>query len=1047
MQDRWRRIESLFHELAPLDREEQRRRLDSLDDPDDLIEEVRALLASDAAARDEPLTGELVATFSAAAADGAALIGEQIGPYRMLGLLGEGGMGAVYRAVQERPVRREVAIKMLHAGMRSRQILARFEHERQALAVMNHPGIAKVFDAGVTADGRPYFVMELVRGEPITRYCDTHTLPIRHRIELVAQVCEAIQHAHQKGVIHRDIKPSNVLVTTAGSHPRPVVIDFGIAKSINESLRQATLMTADGQIIGTPEYMSPEQLDSSSGDVDTRSDVYSLGVLLYETLTGVTPFTDIRRHTPDLERTLRAIRTTEPPRPSRRVATIEERETIARNRRTSVRYLVHELRTDLDWIVAKAMDRIRDRRYDSPAALAEDLRRYLRREPVQAGPPSTVYRVRKFVSRHRTGVAAAAALTVVLLGGLAAASWQAVRATRAEHAALIAAREESQARHRADAALAAAQDARDEARATADFLAGVLRAPRPDVARGRDLTVREVLDAAAETLVSSFEGRPAVRGALHRVIGESYWALGFFDEAERELRHALDDLSGVSDPEVRAEALVALSAFGLSRLDSGEPREAIPLLERAHSQLQALLGPDREQTLTAAHNLAWGLSRVNRAAEAESILARTADISARVRGAHHPATIRTQTARAIVIAQQGRYKEADDVAARAVAAASAALDADDPVWIDVRRVSGWIAQLNDDLDRAEDAYMLAIDASERIKGPSHPDTLVLMNQTAWFMRSRQRYDEAAELAQTAYDRLMEALGPENQRTADALNTLAVIEGERGRKDRAQALHEECLRVRRRLFGERSVEAAESLNNLANLYWTSDPSKAADLYREVVSIRSERLGEDHPSTIGARHNLALTYSASGQHSAAIDEFRRVLGVRTRVLGSAHTDTVNTRAGLAAALNAAGRWTESVALFDGFLEGWLGDHTDRSPVARLSMYVFGQALLGVGRPADAAAWFERVLSASQNDDAAGADFVAGVTLELASAYASMGEHDRAWALLTRIADRLPGLGAESQAITDLRRGALGSLAKEHADSPAGMALLTLLETVEP
>jgi serine/threonine protein kinase/tetratricopeptide (TPR) repeat protein len=522
--------------------------------------------------------------------------GARIGPYKLLQQIGEGGFGIVYMAEQDKPVHRRVAFKIIKPGMDSAQVIARFEAERQALAMMDHQSIARVYDAGTTESGRPFFVMELVHGVPVTKYCDDNHLSVRERLELMVPVCKAVQHAHQKGIVHRDLKPSNVLVCLYDGQPVPKIIDFGVAKAVEQRLTERTMFTQFGQIVGTFEYMSPEQAEMSQLGVDTRSDIYSLGVMLYELLTGSTPLARQRLRAAGLNEMLKMIKEEEPPKPSTRLSSSKEVARIAAARRTEPLKLSRLLRGELDWVVMKSLEKDRTRRYDTANGLARDIERYLHDEPVEAGPPGAGYRLRKLARKHRTTLTVTGLIAVLLVLAGAVSAWQAVRATLAEHRALAERDRAEQEKDRAEASFAMA-------RVTVDrFFTQVADSPKLK-AQGMEKFRKELLQNAKEFYEQFTRERldaTGVRrdlGLAHYRLAKIHEALGDYAAAQISSEKAisiLDDLarSQVEAPEYQRDLAFSHFELGAVYFDTGRFDKA----ESAYQQAVAI-----QEKLVSAH--------------------------------------------------------------------------------------------------------------------------------------------------------------------------------------------------------------------------------------------------------------------------------------------------------------------------------------------------------------------------------------------------------------------------------------------------------------
>ena len=728
--------------------------------------------------------------------------GERVGRYVIREQIGEGGFAVVYAAQQEKPVRRQVALKIIKLGMDTKQVIARFEAERQALAMMDHANVAKVFDAGATSTGRPYFVMEYVAGTPITDYCDRHRLSIDERLELFMQVCDAVQHAHQKGIIHRDIKPSNVLVKVNG-RGIPKVIDFGVAKAISHRLTEKTIYTEQGQLIGTPEYMSPEQAEMTAENVDTRSDIYSLGVLLYELLTGALPFDPATLRQAAFGEIQRIIREQQPPKPSTRLSSLgDESATSANRRRADPRSLLRELRGDLDWIVMKALEKDRSRRYETANGLAMDLRRHLDHEPVLAGPPSAGYRVRKFVRRNRVGVAAGVAIGAAVVVGLTLFLVGFAQAVHQQKLALV---------------------ARDESEAITEFLAEMLSSASP-WEQGQDVSMRQVLDAAAEQLDDKFADQPSIRARLHQTIGDAYTDLAVWDRAESHLKASMDEYQKLYG-EDHASAGRAFAYLGKLYWMRGLHEDAERWMTRAHEVLARRLGPSDEQTLQAVNGLAMARVRIGRADDAERLLREALEPDLDPEG---ETRLTAMNNLALVLSRLRRYEEAREMIA--------------PV-VEIRR---------------------------RVLGSDHPDTVIAMSNLASALQGEGKLKEATPLFEESLVVLRKHLPPDHQQTMMGINNLAFVYLLQERYEDALPLYEEVIEtIDRSLppsFYAKGIALASYGKCLLHFERLEEAERAL---LEAHEILVSSFGPDHPKVHNTVRLLAEVYEASNKSELAAE----------------------------------------------------------------------------------------------------------------------------------------------------------------------------------
>ncbi|MES2924009.1 MAG: tetratricopeptide repeat protein [Verrucomicrobiota bacterium] len=791
--------------------------------------------------------------------------GERIGNYKLLEKIGEGGFGVVWVADQERPVRRRVALKIIKLGMDTKEVIARFGQERQALAMMDHPHIAKVLDAGSTEWGRPYFVMELVRGIKITDYCDQANLSTADRLALFIQVCQAVQHAHQKGIIHRDLKPSNILVTLHDGMPVPKVIDFGVAKATQQQrLADLTIYTQFEQMIGTPLYMSPEQAEMSGLDIDTRSDIYSLGVLLYELLTGRTPFDPEELMKVGYDEMRRVIREQEPRTPSTFLQTMADatRATVAQHRQSDPAKLTNLVRGDLDWIVMKALEKDRTRRYETANGLAMDIQRHLANEPVLARPPSSAYRFQKLVRRNKLAVLATGVVLAVLVAATGISVWQATLARKAAADAL-------EARNEATAKAAAERTAREASEATRDFLTELFQSPDPS-RNGRTITVAETLDHAAQTLDTSFTNQPARRARLQQILGMTYHSLGL-------------------------------------------AREAIPLLEKARDYYLTTYGPEYESTLSAIGNLAISYNQTGRHEEALKLGVDALALYRKVSGPKHPSTLITMMNLAASYGRSGRHHEALKLSSETLALQRQVNGPEHPVTI---IAMGNLAQAYHDTGRHDEAHKLRSEAlalQRQVNGPEHPNTLIAMGGMASCYYHSGRSDEALKLREEVLPLHRKVHGPEHPATLQAMLSLAHSYDTSNRRDEALTLQEEALPAFRKVLGPEHPETLRLMRTLdAARRDAGRRNEELKMGEEELEVLQKANGPEHPDTLLRMRKLVIAYSNAGRRDDALKMGEGELELRLKVNGPEHTETLGAMTNLATFYRDLGRLTEAVNL---------------------------------------------------------------------------------------------------------------------------------------
>ena len=780
--------------------------------------------------------------------------GDRIGRYKLLQQIGEGGCGVVYMAEQAEPMRRRVALKVIKLGMDTKQVIARFEAERQALALMDHPNIAKVLDAGATDAGRPYFVMELVRGIRITDYCDEQRLSTRQRLELFVQVCQAVQHAHQKGIIHRDLKPSNILVTEQDGKAVPKIIDFGIAKATTAApLTDKTLFTAFDQFIGTPAYMSPEQAGLGGLDIDTRSDVYSLGVLLYELLTGKQPFDSASLKRSAIDEILRIIREQEPPRPSACLTTLTEEElTVAAVRRqTEPAKFSNLLRGDLDWIVMKTLEKDRARRYETANGLAADIHRHLINEPIVARPPSNVYRLRKMVRRHRVAFGAAGGILAVLFLGTVVSTWQAVRATRAEREEIrlrqdaeMQRQNEKQLRQKAETAENTAQTEAAKSREVAQFLTEMLRGVTPLSAVRRDTTLlREILQKTATRLDTDLKDQPEVQGDLYQILGSVFDQINELSLSEAMCRSALA-AKRKTFGNTNAAVAQCLSALAGRLGRKYKLAESEATYREALALQKDIYGKDNYDSVYSLMLLGLIVDRRGRLPEAEDLCRQALEMDRRLGVTNRSAHDMAWFSLGGVLRDEGRSVEAESAFREGLAPTYGA-------GKDGIRVANFVRQLADTLqdqgrlDEAEDIYRHVIQLFEAYGTNTLNQSLgFALNNFGNSRRLRGELKEAEQLMRRALSIRSVIFEEWHPYILDNRRDLFHVLREEGKSNEAEDELRKWLGSERKFCADDPARLAEALCQSADYcYEKGETIEAASFYRELTGTCLPAARED------------------------------------------------------------------------------------------------------------------------------------------------------------------------------------------------------------
>ncbi len=890
-----------------------------------------------------------------------------LGRYRVIGLLGEGGMGIVYEAEQDQP-RRRVALKIIKPGLAVGQRLMRFKHEAQALGRLQHPGIAQIYEASTADTGfgpQPYFAMELIRGLSLREYATANSLNARQRLSLMVKICDAVDHAHLRGLIHRDLKPGNILVDETG---QPKVLDFGVAR-VTGSDEQATRQTDLGQLVGTLAYMSPEQVLADPLKLDTRSDVYSLGVILYELLSGQLPYNV--NHQP-LHVALQTIREDDP---------------------TSLRSINRQYRGDVETIVGKALEKDKTRRYASAADLGADIRRYLEDEPIAARSPSAGYQLQKFARRHKALVAGVAAVFVVLAGGVVASTSQAIRANRAGRAALMerdhasaAQRAATEERDRALKAEAAATSERNRALAAeaqvvqqrdrvllekkrADDEAATAQAvnnflqndllsqasarvqSRPDTKPDPELKVRTALDRSAAAIPGKFDRQPTVEASIRQTIGKAYFDLGVYPEAQRQWERVVDLRRKVLGPD-HPDTLTSMSDLADAYRVQSAYKQAEPLFSKVLETRRRVLGGENPATLSSMNELANLYLDQGRYAQAEPLLVKALEGQRRLLGLDHPDTLTSLHDLATVYFEEGKFGQAEPLEIQALEGRRRVLGEEHPQTARSMNELGLVYRQEGKYAQAESLLSAAVELQRRVLGAEHSDTLTSMNNLGLVYRTEGKYEQAEAMYVRVLEIRRRVLGAEHANTLISMNNLAVLYSAEGKFAQAEPLYSGALEIQRRLFGEQRPATVHFLANLGGLYRQEGKYAQADAaLTKALDLRRRILGEAHPDTLRSMLELGLLYQDEEKYAQAEQLLTQVLEIQRRVLAPEHPDTLRSMSDLGAMYHHEGKDELAEPLLMKTLELWRRVLGPSSPDTLSTMGALAEVELQEQKYADA------------------------------------------------------------------------------------------------